>query len=62
MNGSLNSGRFEIGDEYLLQELLSTLSRVCDTFPFLKQKTCSFIEAAFVVCQETSSTVEMLMI
>ena len=53
MNGTLNSGRIEIGDEFLLQELLNTLCRVCDTFPLMKPKTCSFIETAFVVSQET---------
>ncbi len=61
MNGSANSGRFEISDEFLLQELLQTLCRVCVTFPLMKPKTCSFIETAFVVSQETQRTVVALM-
>lgn len=41
------SNRFEISDESLLNELLQTFVRVCETFPFLKSKTASLIESAF---------------
>jgi hypothetical protein len=61
MDGTTASGRLEIGDEFLLQELLQTLCRVCDTFPSMKPKTCSFIESAFVVSQETQQTIVALM-
>ena len=47
------SQMFEISDEYLLSELLKTFVRVCDTFPFLKSKTSSFIEQAFSTHKET---------
>jgi hypothetical protein len=37
--GEAISPRFEISDDYLLQELINCFTRVCDTFPFLKSKT-----------------------
>jgi len=41
------SPRIHISDEYLLQELISSLTSVCETFPFLKSKTATFITASF---------------
>lgn len=37
--GETLCAKFEISDEYLLQELINCFTRVCDTFPFLKSKT-----------------------
>ena len=40
--------KIEISDEYLLKELVGSLTRVCQTCPFLKSKTSSFIQSAFL--------------
>lgn len=40
--------KIEITDEYLLKELIGSLTRVCQTCPFLKSKTSSFIQSSFL--------------
>jgi hypothetical protein len=47
MNESQKCPRIHISDAYLLQELISSLTSVCETFPFLKSKTAQFIQASF---------------
>ena len=39
--------KIEITDVYLLKELIASLTRVCQTCPFLKSKTSSFITNSF---------------
>jgi len=43
--------KIEISDEYLLKELIDSLTRVCQTCPFLKSKTSSFIQNSFL-CED----------
>lgn len=40
--------KIEITDEYLLKEFIGSLTRVCQTCPFLKSKTSSFIQNSFL--------------
>ena len=39
--------KIQISDDFLLSELIGSLTRVCETFPFLKSKTSSFIASSF---------------
>ncbi len=48
--------KIEITDEYLLKELIDSLTRVCQTCPFLKSKTSSFIQSSFLFADTSTGS------